>query len=212
MSAVCIIPARGGSTRLPGKNKKMFHGKPIIAYSIEAAKESRLFDEIWVSTDDVQIALIAHEFGAKSHYRSEELARNEVGTQEVMAAVLRDLYPSSPPDYACCIYPCSPLLTAVDLLEAARHIKSVPAAYVVGVQSDPLADAGCFYFGTSLAFIEGIPLYGPHYPMPENRTQDAWIQGRTIAYGMPANRVCDINTMEDWSRAEQMYLALKGKQ
>lgn len=212
MSAVCIIPARGGSIRIPGKNKRLFYGKPIIAYSIEAAKESRLFDDIWVSTDDNEIASIAVQFGAKWHPRSKELSENDVGTQEVVADALREIYSRKPPYFACCVYPCSPLLTAWDLLDAERHLRFSNAAYVVSVQRDPLADAGCFYFGTSLAFIEGIPLYGAHYPMPANRTQDAWIQGRTIAYGLPANRVCDINTMDDWIRAEQMYLALKEKQ
>ena len=211
MSAICIIPARGGSTRIPRKNIKEFHGKPIIAYAIEAAKESHLFDDVWVSTEDREIAAVAIQHGAKWHLRSEKFARNEVGTQEVIANALRELYPKKPPDYVCCIYPCSPLLTAWDLLDAARHLKFSNAAYVVSVQREPLADAGCFYFGTSLAFLEGIPLYGPHEQMPANRTQDAWIMGRTIAYGLPHNRVCDINIMSDWARAEQMYIELKGK-
>lgn len=193
MSAICIIPARGDSRRIPRKNIRMFHGKPIIAYSIEAAKESRLFDDIWVSTDDEEIARIAHEYGARSHYRSEESARDNVGTQLVMSVVLRDLYQSSLLGYACCIYPTAPLMRQQDLYDGYCELKDNAADFAFSVGTGPLSDAGQFYWGTVKAFVDNRPLISPE----------------SIMIPVPETNVCDINTEEDWLRAEQMYLALK---
>lgn len=90
--AVAVIPARGGSKRIPRKNIKPFHGKPLIAYSIEAALKSGLFEQVIVSTDDEEIAQIAQEYGAKVPFlRPKELADDYCGTQEVVSHALSEL-------------------------------------------------------------------------------------------------------------------------
>jgi N-acylneuraminate cytidylyltransferase len=114
---IAIIPARGGSKRIPRKNIRLFLGKPIIAYSIEAALQSGLFETVMVSTDDKEIADIALQYGASVPFlRSEENANDFAGTFEVIKEVL-DKYEKSGQKFekACCIYPCAPFVN-VDLL------------------------------------------------------------------------------------------------
>lgn len=184
---VAIIPARGGSRRIPRKNIRPFHGKPIIAYSIEAAQNSRIFDRVWVSTEDTEIAEVAIAHGAHVLYRPAALAKDEVGTQEVMQHAVVTL---GVDDIACCIYPCAPLLTyqtlwrARDaLLDEKRH-----RAYVVPV-GVWLRDPGQFYMGKADCFRHDIPLLGPD----------------TALLPVDADTDCDINTEEDWARAEQLF-------
>lgn len=125
MARLAIIPARGGSKRIPRKNIKNFHGKPIIAYSIEAALKSGLFDEVMVSTDDVEIKNISLELGAKVPFlRSENTSNDTATTLEVIREVLESYKKEDRTfDEVCCIYPTAPLmksshLTAgLDLLE-----------------------------------------------------------------------------------------------
>lgn len=119
MANLCIIPARGGSKRIPGKNIRDFLGKPIIAYSIEAAFSSDLFDEVMVSTDDEKIASVAEKFGAKVPFmRSKRNADDFAGTADVLIEVL-DQYQilfNSSFQNACCIYPTAPLVKKIDLM------------------------------------------------------------------------------------------------
>ncbi|MFZ1585670.1 MAG: pseudaminic acid cytidylyltransferase [Saprospiraceae bacterium] len=125
MARLAIIPARGGSKRIPRKNIKNFHGKPIIAYSIEAAIKSGLFDEVMVSTDDEEIKIISLEYGAKVPFlRSENTSNDTATTLEVIREVLESYKKEDRTfDEVCCIYPTAPLmksshLTAgLDLLE-----------------------------------------------------------------------------------------------
>jgi len=117
---LCIIPARGGSKRIPRKNIKDFLGKPIIAYSIEAALSSELFDEVMVSTDDIEIAEVAKKFGAKVPFmRSSENANDFAGTADVLLEVLKDYKKRNKIfNIACCIYPTAPLIKQEKLKEA----------------------------------------------------------------------------------------------
>lgn len=109
MANLCIIPARGGSKRIPRKNIKDFLGKPIIAYAIETALKSNLFDEVMVSTDDEEIATIAKQYGAKIPFmRSKETANDFATTYAVIEEVLNSYKQHF--DNACCIYPCTPLI------------------------------------------------------------------------------------------------------
>jgi len=188
---ICIIPARGGSRRIPKKNIKPFLGKPIIAYSIEMAKKSNLFDRIIVSTDSEMIAKVAVEYGADVHYRSDDMSVDEVGTQAVIAHVLKDIGMTD--GFACCIYATAPLMSIDDLIFGEMELFYRPDVdYVFSVGDEPLSDAGQFYWGKADAFIKGRRLVG------EN----------TVLVPVKKNRVCDINTMEDWNRAEEMYQAL----
>ena len=118
MSNLAIIPARGGSKRIPRKNIKDFLGKPIIAYSIEAALKSGLFDEVMVSTDDIEIAEIALKYGAKvPFFRSEEASSDFASTLEVLKEVVNQYKNELKRDFdlICCIYPTAPLIKATHL-------------------------------------------------------------------------------------------------
>jgi pseudaminic acid cytidylyltransferase len=117
---VAIIPARGGSKRIPRKNIQDFHGKPIIAYAIENALSSELFDEVFVSTDDQEIADIAVSLGAKVPLlRSKKNADDFASTSEVLIEVIEYYNKNQTPiSLACCLYPTSPLINSSDLKEA----------------------------------------------------------------------------------------------
>lgn len=116
---LCIIPARGGSKRIPRKNIKPFKGKPIIAYSIIAAFESGLFDEVMVSTDDIEIAEIAKSYGASIPFlRSEENSNDFATTADVLKEVLNSYKKEGKAfDYICCIYPTAPFVSSKRLIE-----------------------------------------------------------------------------------------------
>ncbi len=193
MSAITIIPARGGSQRIPRKNIRNFMGKPILAYSIETAQKSGLFDVIVVSTDDAEIADVAAQHGAMYMLRPPEMSTNEVGTQEVMRYVLNHLDPDCE-DPACCIYATAPLMTVEDLHRGLGLLKSNRGfKYAFSVGTNPLQDAGQFYWGWSQAFINGDDL-----------------NANAVMVPISSDRVCDINTEEDWIRAEEMYATLQG--
>ncbi len=117
MRSVAIITARGGSRRIPRKNIKDFCGKPILAYSIEAALQSELFDEVMVSTDDKEIAEIGRAYGAGiPFYRSEKTANDFATTNDVLLEVLEEYERRGKYfDAACCIYPTAPFVTAEKL-------------------------------------------------------------------------------------------------
>ena len=126
MSKICIIPARGGSKRIPRKNVNLFLGKPIIAYSIEAALNSKLFDEVMVSTDDSEIAEIAKKFGAKVPFlRSRVTSTDFATTYDVIEEVLL-MYKSIKInfEYVCCLYPCAPFVTNKELLNSYEILKA----------------------------------------------------------------------------------------
>lgn len=187
---ICVIPARGGSTRIPHKNRKVFHGRPIILYSIETAKRSGLFTEIVVSTDDPEIFELATQHGATGYIRPESLAKNEVGTQEVAQDVLKQVTD----EYACVLYATSPLLTVDDLSYGYKIMMALYGNYHYTYSCDENGvDAGSFYFGRTKSFVDGIPL-----------------EGNSACIKLPPSRVCDINTPEDWDQAEAMYGVMNG--
>jgi pseudaminic acid cytidylyltransferase len=135
MSAIAIIPARGGSKRIPRKNVKHFLGKPIIAYSIEKALESGLFDVVMVSTDDEEIASISKDYGAiVPFFRSPKNSNDHATTADVICEVLqnyRDL--GQLWQYACCIYPTAPLLKLKTIKDAFNNLKDNSFATVFPV-------------------------------------------------------------------------------
>ena len=126
MSNLCIIPARGGSKRIPKKNIKHFLGKPIIAYSIQVAIDSHLFDEVIVSTDDKEIAVIAKEYGAKVPFlRSEKNANDFATTVDVILEVLDNYKRQAKSfDNICCIYPTAPFVSIKKLSKCLDILKS----------------------------------------------------------------------------------------
>lgn len=206
MSAIAIIPARGGSRRIPGKNIRPFHGVPIIQYTVALALRSGLFRRIVVSTDDnevIKAALatsVTNEVAGRveMHKRSEARSQNEVGTQEVAMEVLADMKPLGklmPGDFACVIYPTAgPLIDPLDFAKGLHLVnRDWDRAFAFAVGTEPLRDAGQFYWGQVEKFMNLHPLIHP----------------ASIMVPIPEDRVCDINTEEDWTRAERMYLALQ---
>jgi pseudaminic acid cytidylyltransferase len=221
---VAVIPARGGSKRIPRKNIKPFAGKPLIAYAIEAAKASGIFSDVVVSTDDEEISKVAQGYGASVPFmRPPALSDDYAGTTEVIAHATTELERSSHFDAVCCIY-ASPFVRAEDLIEASQVLGSANWDYVFAAtafrapifrafkalpdggvemffpdkfsarsQDLPVAlhDAGQFYFGRPQAWKEQRSIYG----------------ARSYAMLMPAWRVQDIDTEEDWARAELMWRA-----
>lgn len=188
---ICIIPARGGSTRIPRKNIKLFHGKPIIQYSIENAFASGLFGKVIVSSDDDEILTIAKDCGALINRRPDSLAQNEIGTQEVArhVAIIHSRITIFP--QVCVLYATAPLLDITDLHAGLAYLKGDGFDFVYPVDCQG-HDAGQFYWCQTASLIQGKEL-------------DVAPTGHLV---IPDSRVCDINTFDDWQRAEQMYAAL----
>lgn len=214
---IAIIPARGGSKRIPRKNIRPFHGKPIIAYSIDVALQSNLFDRVIVSTDDTEIAEVALRSGAEVPFmRPHDLANDFATTQVVMEHAINWLLKAEQPvEYVCCIYATSPLMTVQQLCEAVS--KKNPTDMVFPCAKFPSE------IQRSFKIVEGKSIMF----QPENfhtRTQDleeayfnagtfmlgsvsAWLNKNLIALnGTPiiidSEVVCDIDTEEDWIKAE----------
>ena len=137
MSRLAIITARGGSKRIPKKNIREFCGKPILAYSIEAALESGLFDHVMVSTDSEEIAEIARKYGAEvPFFRSETTSGDFATTNDVLAEVLEEYEKRGMHfDVACCIYPTAPFVTAEKLKTAVAQLESSDADTLIPVVS-----------------------------------------------------------------------------
>lgn len=188
MSIVAIIPARGGSVRIPRKNIRDFKGQPMMAWPIATAWASMLFDEIVVSTDDDEIAALARKLHCSVFMRPTDDGTR--GTQDLAADVLKERYC----DKACVIYPCAPMLRAEDLQHGYALLADRANAFSMSVLTDPLADAGMFYFGHKWAFVNGAPL----------------IYWHTAMVPIHPSRGIDINTEEDWNRAERMFDNLRG--
>ena len=188
---VAIIPARGGSRRIQRKNIRDFHGRPIMAYSIETAQRSGLFKEVYVSTDSDEIGEVAQTYGAKRLGREYEEAQDHIGTQQVMREALRRIW-NEYITHACCIYATAPMMTVDDLKRAFDRLQRNPAAeYAFAVAQEPFGAAGMFYFGRAQAFIRDLPL----------------VAETSIMIPIPPERAIDINTEEDWQKAEAMYAA-----
>lgn len=225
---IAIIPARGGSKRIPRKNIKPFAGKPMIAYAIEAARDSGAFDHIVVSTDDAEIADIARQYGAETPFvRPPELADDFTPTVPVIAhAIQACLDAGWAVEAACCIYPGVPLMHAGDIRDALALLEQGDAKYVFPVTAFPAAiqralrrdadgttrpfnpeyvntrtqdlepayhDAGQFYWGRTQAWLDGLNIHA---------------NGRSIV--LPEWRVVDIDTPDDWQRAEALYRVAQG--
>ncbi len=229
MSLVAIITARGGSKRIPHKNIKNFMGKPMLAYAIEAALKSGIFDEVMVSTDDVKIAEIAKQYGAKVPFmRSEKTATDFATTSDVLAEVLAEYEMRGKYfDEFCCIYPCVPFLTSDILVKAEEKFKCS--------QADALLPVVRYSFPIQRALLLGDDGY-LKYREPENaqkRSQDLEpsyhdvgmfyfcnvqkfkqkrnvILSKTILLELDEMNIQDIDTLEDWKIAEMKYKILKG--
>lgn len=225
---IAIIPARGGSKRIPRKNIKPFAGKPMIGYAIEAALASALFGRVVVSTDDAEIAAIARQFGAEVPFlRPPELSDDHTPTIPVLQHAIAACQALGwQAEHVCCIYPGVPMIQAADLHAALALLQDASADYAFTVAAFPAAiqralrrspegnmapfhpehvqtrtqdlepayyDAGQFYFGRSGAWLRGD---SPHR------------NGKGLV--IPEWRAVDIDTPDDWRRAELLFQALQG--
>jgi len=226
MKKFAVIPARGGSKRIPRKNVKPFCGQPMIAYAIMAAKASGVFDRIVVSTDDDEIASVARQWGAEVPFmRPPELSDDLTATAPVMAHAIAQLG-AADGDAVCCIYPGVPLLSPDDLAEGLRLFEAGTHDYVFPV----LAFSSPIQRALQRAADGTVRSMHPEYAM--TRTQDlppayhdagqfywgkpaAWVAGKSAHLGglamvVPEWRAVDIDSPDDWVRAEALYTALSG--
>lgn len=222
---VAVVPARGGSKRIPRKNLKPFAGLPMIAHSLRAARASAMFDHILVSSDDDEILGIATEHGGEPLRRPAELADDHAGTDVVIRHAIQCMHGRGwSLDAVCCIYATAPFVRASDirtgwevldrqgmdfafsattfaypvfrgLLRAGAGVRMIfPEHYPTRSQDLPEAihDAGQFYWGTPRAWLEEEQLFSE----------------RAAPIMLPRHRVQDIDTAEDWKRAEVLWQVL----
>ncbi|MFW2379728.1 pseudaminic acid cytidylyltransferase [Aliarcobacter butzleri] len=223
---VAIIPARGGSKRIPKKNIKNFHGKPLIAYSIEVALKSKLFDKVVVSTDDEEIAKVAKEFGAEVPFlRPKELSDDFTGTGAVINHAINFLKEQGENiDFVCTIYATAPLLQEKYLIKAYEKIKDSNAKNAFSCTSMPFPIQRTFkitsnercemfwpenFMKRSQDLEEAFQDAGQFYwENLNNNSTDIPFGRNSIPIILPRYLVQDIDTPEDWTRAEFMYEAI----
>ncbi len=229
MTSVCIIPARGGSKRIPRKNIKQFAGEPIIHWSIQVALKSNIFDKVLVSTDDKEIAEIAESKGALVPFiRPKKLADDYCGNNPVVCHAL-DFFRKQGLNInlACCLYPTAPFVNKEDLKKGIQILQEVntdrfvfaatsfafPIQRAISLDNKGFAhtvnkidilkrsqdleimyhDAGQFYIGRPPAWYS---------------RKDIFLNSKPLI--LPRWRVHDIDTMEDWKRAEIIYKTMLG--
>ena len=225
---ICVIPARGGSKRIPRKNIKEFNGKPIIAYSIEAALKSDCFDQVIVSTDDDEIAEVSKKYGAKVPFiRPDELSSDYATTIPVIKHAIEWMEANNHYiENVCCLYATAPFIQSQTIHKAFQKLQDLKSDYCFSVTRFPFPvqrairisqdnkvnmlypehfnsrsqdldevyhDAGQFYWGKAQAFKDELSLFSE----------------AAAPYILPRYLVQDIDTLEDWIRAEVMYKALQ---
>lgn len=228
--AVAIIPARGGSKRIPKKNIKDFFGKPLIAYSIEAAKESKLFDKIIVSTDDEEIAKIAKEYGAEVPFiRPKELSDDFTGTGDVVKHAIEYLKAQGEEyGFVCTIYATAPLLQKEYLIKGYEELKNSDAVNSFSATTMPFpiqrtfkldANSRCemftpeHYMTRSQDLEEAYQDAGQFYfSKLAKESNKIMFSSDSIPIILPRYLVQDIDTLEDWQRAEIMYEVIQKAQ
>jgi len=224
---VAIIPARGGSKRIPRKNIKNFCGKPIIAYSIITAQKSGLFDKIIISTDDHEIAETAVKWGAEVPFiRPIHLADDFTGTNEVIKHAIEWLHANDAVyDYACGIYATAPFVRIEDLKKGYEQLQNSDKLFAYSVTTFPSP----IFRALKLTKSNGLAMFWPEHL--NTRSQDLpeayhdvgqFYWGKTAAFLqeaplaaehsvpiiLPRYLAQDIDTPEDWDQAELIYQAL----
>ena len=225
MSTIAIIIARGGSKRIPRKNIKEFMGKPMIAYAIEAARASHIFDEIMVSTEDSEIAQIAVKYGANVPFmRSEKTASDYATTFDVLDEVIKEYSKLGKKfENICCIYPCVPFLKSDTLIECYKKFQNfdalipvckypVPIEWAMKVENNLLVpnnreaqnmrsqDLSTKYFDVGMFyFCKTIKMYEYKSLVPK----------KTTAYIIDELECQDIDNESDWKMAEMKYRIMK---
>jgi len=224
MKNICIIPARSGSKRIKDKNIKEFMGKPIIAYAIETAIQSRLFDKIITSSDSSKYLEIAREWGAEVYQRNSALSDDYTTMDEVLIDVLNNQHEAC--DTVCCIYPTNPFITTDILKSTYSNIIEQKADCLIPVLPYPASIQKAYYLKDGQ-----LKMYIPN--QWKRRSQDCtvdyydvggfyWVDvealmmngssqfNNTIPWIMNPLLCQDIDTEEDWEKAEKKYMAMMG--
>lgn len=227
MSRIAIITARGGSKRIPKKNIKEFCGKPIIAYSIEAALSSGLFDEVMVSTDSEEIAEVARKYGASVPFmRSAETASDFATTRDVLMEVLNEYEKRGQHfDTMVCIYPTAPFVTGEKLREACSEYERIGAKVLIPVVKFSYPPQRCFVIKNDNLYFKWDeyrnsrsqdlePFYHDvgqfyFYDIKEYLDRDGVIIENVAPYIMSETEVQDIDNEDDWKIAEMKYEIMK---
>lgn len=226
MNAVAIITARGGSKRIPRKNVKEFLGKPILYYSIEAALNSGIFDEVMVSTEDEEIAELARAAGAVVPFmRGKENADDFATTTDVLLEVLNEYEKRGKHfEYGCCIYPTAPFVTAEKLQDGMGKLEASDA--------DSLMTVVAYSFPPQRGMVireEKLQFVQPEHALTRSQDLEAWYHdagqfycfrtanfkknkiltvGNVLPYAVSELEVQDIDTTSDWKIAEIKYKAM----
>ena len=227
---LAIIPARGGSKRIPRKNIKLFCEKPMIAWSIEAALKSGCFDQVIVSTDDEEIAEVARLYGATVPFmRPVHLSDDHTGTIPVIQHAIEWVNTQGQSvEQACCLYATAPFVSTEDIRRGLETLEASGGDYAFSVTSY------AFPIQRAIRLDENgrVEMFNPEHF--NTRSQDleeafhdagqfywgkagAWLQGRVIfgtgsvPVALPRHRVQDIDTPEDWVRAEWLFKAMQAE-
>jgi pseudaminic acid cytidylyltransferase len=225
---IAIIPARGGSRRIPGKNIKLFVGKPIIAYSIEAAKASQVFDRIIVSTDSDEIAQVAIAYGAEIPFiRPKELSDDHTPTAPVIAHAIHWFKERGHlPEFACCIYATAPFVKPDFIKEGYKTIveNNVASVFSVTTYAFPILRSLKITNKGTLAMFWPEHEMTKSQDMPEayhDAGQFYWLKVDSFLKSgkiytsdampviLPRYLVQDIDTPEDWITAERMFKGVR---
>ena len=220
---IAIIPARGGSKRIPRKNVMPFCGKPMIAYAIEAAQKTGLFEHIVVSTDDAEIASVARGFGAQTPFtRPEALSGDYTTTSEVLVHAIQECQQLGLViDHVCCIYPCVPLIQADDIALALQRLGSssskfcfpiveFPSPVLRALKQNPDGTMSPFFAKNELARTQDVQTAfhdaGQFYwGSAQSWLSCAHVHSNSVGIELPAWRVVDIDTPDDLKRAEMVF-------
>ena len=227
MKTIAVIPARGGSKRIPRKNIREFAGSPMLAWSVSAAQKSGLFDKVIVSTDDDEIALIARAAGAEVPFRRPAALADDIApTVPVIAHAIQACIDLGwPVAHACCIYPCAPFIVPDDLRRAYALLLSSGTPFVFPVTDYPhpvqramrrLPSGKMEFFSREHELTRTQDLEKSYHDAGQFYwgTAQAWLTHKrmhTDGIGMPIPhwRVVDIDTPDDWQRGELMFGLLK---
>ena len=226
---IAIIPARGGSKRIPRKNIKIFCGFPMIYWSIRAAQQSKCFERIIISTDDEEIANIAEQYGAEiPFFRPPELANDFCGTIPVIKHAIQELSQYSTIENVCCIYATAPFIQASDIKKGLDILKQNRCSYVLPVTSYPFPIQRAIKvtsdnriqmlqpeeFETRSQDLEEVYHDAGQFYWGETQTwldEEVLFSHNSMPIIIPRYRVQDIDTTEDWTQAELLFHLLKNQ-
>ena len=221
---ICIIPARGGSKRIKNKNIKQFHNKPLIFYSIKNALSSKIFTEVYVSTDSKKIQKISKKYGANvSHLRPKKFSSDKIITKDVLKNFIKNLKSIHKIDYLCCLYPTAPLITSIDLKKAYKQFVKSNADALISVgkyNNHPLRG---FRLSKNKYLSFKFPKYqkknsqdletmyhdaGAFYFYKKSqflKTKKNLIPRKTIPFVLNQCKVVDIDDIDDFNFAKKLF-------